>query len=239
MKLEVPKRADFIHHQNSRFLTIIREVVFGAEDGMVSTLGSITGIAVATNNHSTIIIAGLVIVSVESISMGVGAFLSTKSEREIDERILHEERIELSEYPNEEQHELKEMYVRDGWPEKIASQMVSVAAQDKKLLLKEMSYRELGINQKNMRHPFKAGTSMFISYVIGGTIPVIPYLLLPVSSAVVVSIAITFIGLFSLGVFTTKFTHRTWWKSGFEMLALASIAAIVGYGIGQLANTFI
>src|SRR3989344_7305440 len=82
---------DFIHHQkNSLSVSIIREIVFGMEDGLVSTMGAVTGIAAASQNHFIVILSGVVIIAVESISMGVGSYLSTKSERAMEERILAE-----------------------------------------------------------------------------------------------------------------------------------------------------
>jgi vacuolar iron transporter family protein len=236
---EIPRRTDFVHHQQSRLLSVIREIVFGAEDGMVSTVGSLTGIAAATSDPFTVVLAGFVIVSVESISMGIGAYLSTKSAQEIDERKIKEERIELDNYPEEEKDELLEMYIADGWPNDVAVVMANTAAKDKELMLKEMVYRELHIDQDKPKSAVRAGVYMFFSYIIGGLIPVIPYMALPLFPAIVTSILITFSGLFILGALTTKFTKRSWWIAGAEMLGLASIAAIVGYGIGQMAETFI
>ena len=98
---------EFIHHQKNISTSFIREGIFGMEDGLVSTFGAITGIAAATGDQFTIMLSGLVIISVESISMAVGSYLSSKSERSIDERKLSEEKIELKQYPKEEQEELR------------------------------------------------------------------------------------------------------------------------------------
>lgn len=236
---EVPKRKDFIHHNESRLLDGIREIVFGAEDGMVSTLGALTGIAIGSQNHFTVVLAGFVIVSVESLSMGIGSYLSAKSVREVNKRKLDEERMEIEEYPKEEEQELKEMYVEDGWPPKLAEEMAHTASQDKTLLLKEMACRELGITHEEGK-PLQNGFYMLISYIVGGAIPVIPYLFVSsVGGALPISIIATLIGLFALGAATTTFTKRAWWKAGLEMLALASFAALVGYAIGTLSNRYL
>lgn len=236
---EIPKRKDFIHHQESRLLDSVREIVFGAEDGMVSTLGALTGIAIGTQNHFTVVLSGFVIVAVESISMGVGSYLSAKSVQEVNNRKLAEERIEIDEYPEEERRELIEMYVRDGWPMQLAEEMARAASKNKTLLLKEMAYRELGITRDEGR-PVENGLFMFVSYVVGGAIPVLPFLIFPaISSGLPVSIIATLAGLFLLGVATTKFTKRAWWKAGLEILTLATLAALVGYAIGQLSNRYL
>lgn len=230
----------FIHHRPGVWNTsTIREVVFGMEDGMVSTMGAITGIAAGTGNHYVVVLSGLVIISVESISMAVGSYLSNKSEKEIDERKLHEESVEIRELPEEEKIELVEMYRKDGWPAGLSNKMAEAASQDKDLFLKEMAYRELEIIPGKLASPFRNGLAMGVSYIIGGSIPLLPYLFLPlVRSSLVVSVGSTLIGLFILGVLTTKYSHRKWWKAGLEMLLLASVAGGVGFGVGQLAEKF-
>lgn len=236
---EIKRRSDFIHYKKSKFLHNIREIVFGLEDGMVSTLGALTGIAVGSNDHFFVILSGFVIVIVEAISMGIGSYLSTKSVKEVNARKLEEEKIEIEKSPIEEKEELIKMYVKDGWPLVLAKEMALVASRNKSLFLKEMTYRELFINLGVPEKPTYSGIFMFFSYIIGGGLPVLPYLFLPLSSAMIISIAITLIGLFVLGSITTKFTKRRWWKSGFEIFVLASIAVLAGYIIGVFANSFI
>ena len=80
---------------------------------------------------------------------------------------------------------------------------------------------------------------MFFAYIIGGSIPIFPYLFFPISSAIILSIGATLFGLFILGSMTTKFTKRKWWKAGLEMLSLAGMATLVGYVVGIIADSFI
>jgi len=205
---------------------------------MVSTLGAITGIAASVQDHFTVILAGFVIVSVESISMAVGSFLSSKSKRVIDERKIAEEKIEIKKFPKDEKNELFDMYVDDGWPKDLAAKMAEEAAKDEALLLKEMTYRELKVDTENFEKPFRNGSFMFFSYIAGGTIPLVPYLLFQMHLAIVISVVTTLIGLFFLGVATTRYSKRKWWLAGLEMLGLASVAAIVGYAVGQAVDNF-
>lgn len=226
---------NYIHHQpNTPRTSTIREVIFGMEDGMVSTMGAITGIAAGTHNHFTVVLSGCVIIAVESISMAVGAYLSSKSEREIDERKLHEESLELKQYPQEEKIELVDMYVADGWSKELAVQMAEAASKNQKLFLQEMAYRELKIIPGNLEHPFKNGVTMGWSYIVGGLLPLVPYLFIgTLSIAAPVSIGLTLVGLFLLGAITTKYSRRSWWRAGFEMFLLASAAGLIGYLVGQ------
>lgn len=234
--MAIEHNPDYIHHQDPGTSSVIREVVFGMEDGMVSTLGSITGIATAIGNPFTVILAGFVIIGVESISMAVGSFLSSKSEKEIDEAKIEEERIEIEKFPEEEEKELTDMYVADGWPKELAVQMAATAKANPDIMLTEMAYRELGIVPENLENPLKNGLFMFGSYIIGGFVPLFPYVAFPLEIAIFVSIGLTLLGLFALGAATTKFSKRSWWKSGLEMLVLATFAAAVGYAIGQIVS---
>jgi vacuolar iron transporter family protein len=238
--MPVEHNPDFIHHVDPRKTSLIREVVFGMEDGMVSTLGAVTGIATATGSYFMIALSGLVVIAVESISMGVGSYLSNKSEQDMNKRKVFEEKSELKNFPAEERDELRDIYLEDGWPKGLAETMADTASKDKKLFLKEMIYHELEIGSfQNEAHPFKKGLVMFVSYMLGGLTPLLPYLVIKdIFVAIPVSVGITLVGLFLIGVGTTKFSKRKWWKAGFEMLGLASLAALIGYGVGQVVDYF-
>lgn len=234
------KNPNYIHHQKPGVASTVREVVFGMEDGMVSTMGAITGIAVGSGNHFIVVLAGLVIISVESISMGVGSYLSSKSQKEVNERMLEEEREEIDNYPAEEKKEMEELFIKDGWSKKLAKQMALESSKKKDLMLNEMAYRELQVFRTNLEKPVKNGFLMWGSYIIGGFIPTVPYLLISdVNSVIPISVFITLVGLFFLGVATSRFTYRAWWKSGLEMFVLAGLAGLVGYVVGAVAQNII
>ena len=236
--MKEPKyQEQYLHHQkNGLSSALIRELVFGIEDGMVSTLGAVTGIATSTNNHFFVVLSGSVIIAVESISMAVGSYLSNKSEQAIDDRIIAEEKEEIRKYPVEEKEEMVDLFVKDGWSKEMALKMADETAGKPKLMLREMAYRELNLVPDSHESPVKKGGIMLFSYILGGFVPLTPYLLLPVEQAIWVSIPVTMSGLFILGVFTTKYSKRKWWKAGLEMLALASTAALIGYAVGQLVD---
>ena len=235
--MPIEHNPEYIHHTEPGRSSVTRELVFGMEDGMVSTLGAVTGIALATQDVFTTILSGLIVIGVESISMGVGSYLSSKSVRDIAERKLIEEREELKQYPGEEKEELVEMYVRDGWSAPLARRMVDEAAGDPRLFLQEMAYRELKIFPTELENPLQNGLVMGVSYIVGGAVPIITYFFLPLTGAAFFSIMVTFIGLFGLGVYTTKLSKRAWWRAGLEMVVLAGLAALVGYAVGQTVDT--
>src|SRR3989339_1492098 len=232
------KRKNFMHSRESRISRRIREVVFGVEDGIVSTVGAVTGIAVAVGDPFTIIVSGIVIVVVESISMGVGAYLSVKSVREVGDRKIHEERLEIKYSTEREKDELEKFFCRDGWPEDFSKEMVCIASENKELMLKEMSYRELFIFPEEIGSGISEGLAMFFSYVVGGGISLLAYFLFPVPQAIIFSIIFALTGLFILGVVVSRFTKLKWWKSGGRMFLLGTLSVSVGYLIGQIVTLF-
>ena len=233
------EKSKYIHHNDIKILANFRELVFGLEDGMVSTLGAVTGIAVGINNSRFIILSGIVIVIVEAISMAIGSYLSTKSIRELNDRKLKEEKSQIEEEINMEKQELFDIYVKDGWPKDFSKEMVQTASKDKKLFFKEMISKELKINIDETKNPARGAVLMLFFYIIGGSLPVIPYFFLEAPSSIVLSIVLTLIGLFILGVITSRFTNRNWLKSGSEVFLLASLAALMGYIIGFSAKVFL
>ncbi|PLX25638.1 hypothetical protein C0580_01990 [Candidatus Parcubacteria bacterium] len=228
---------DYIHHKDSKIISSIRDIVFGLEDGMVSTLGAITGIAVGSQSHYTVILAGMVIIAVESISMGIGSYISNLSEHGIIKRKLYEEETEIEDFPHEEKEEMEQIYIRDGWPKDLATKMAEATSRDKKLMLHEMAHHELNILPNEKRHPGMNGLFMFFAYIFGGIIPLFSYFVLPIDLAIKVSIVVTLLGLFLLGASTAYYTKGNWLKMGSRVLFLGGIALLAGYLIGKFASS--
>ncbi len=227
---------DYIHHQNSKFINNIREIVFGLQDGMVSTLGAITGIAIGSHDQYTVILAGFSIIVVESISMAIGSYTSSVSEKNIQLRMLHEEKEEINKFPETEKEELYKIYLKDGWPKNLAREMSNTASANPDLMLLEMKYHELQLPTLEKMQPVKNGLFMFFSYLIGGGIPLLSYFIFRIPTSIYLSAVLTLISLFILGASTTHYTKRSWIRSGLRLFTLALIALICGYLIGFLVN---
>ena len=216
--------------------SLIREVVFGVEDGMVSTLGAVSGIAVGSQDRYTILLAGIVIVAVESISMGIGSYVSNRSFKEVEEKEVAEEKEKHKNLPGEEKKAMFQMFIRDGWVKSLALKMAKYASLNKKLMLREHEYRELGIFPYQKTKPLRNALLMFVSYIVGGLFPVISYFLLPVSMAIYASVLVTLTGLFLLGVITTFYTNIKPIKAGLRLMIMGSIAFGVGFLVGKVAR---
>ncbi len=229
------------HHSKSGDImrTRIRDAVFGTQDGLISTLGALTGIAAGTQDPRAVVIAGFVIVAVESLSMAAGSYLSSKSQREYLERLLREEEEEIRTEPEKERQEIWEMYRARGYEDREIEIIANRLMSNPQLLLEDMAHKELGIAPDALEEPFGNAFVMGTAYVLGGSVPVVPYLLLPFHIAILVSIVGTLTALFLFGGLKGRIVKQTWWKSGLEMLSVAGMAALVGYFIGRAADKWL
>ncbi|NIP33122.1 hypothetical protein GWN26_14145 [Candidatus Saccharibacteria bacterium] len=219
---------------NERVVRYIRQLVFGFEDALVSTLGAITGIAGGSQDNFVVVLAGMVIIFVESLSMGVGAFISSKSEREVVEATLEKEKKLITEDPEGEKKEIRDYLKTRGLSADEIEAVVEKLTSNRKLLLEEMMLHEYGMVSEPRNRSVKRGMVMWGSYFVGGFFPVLPYLFLSINTAFYTSIIITLLVLFIFGALKTKFTGRAWWKSGAEMMVLSISAAAVGYVVGKI-----
>ena len=228
------------HHGRSNVVrSRLRDAVFGTQDGLISTLGALTGIAAGTQNGEAVIIAGFVIVVVESLSMAAGSYLSSKSQREYLERLLREEEEEIANEPEKERQEIWEMYHSRGYTDDEIAVIAKRLMSDPKLLLEDMAHKELGICPDAMEEPLGNALVMGTAYVLGGLVPVVPYLTLPVRTAMPISIIGTLLVLFLFGGLKGRVVRQSWWRSGLEMLSIAGLAAAAGFFIGRAVDTWV
>src|SRR3989338_6164267 len=219
--------------------TRLRDAVFGTQDGLISTMGALTGSAAGTGNNEAVVVAGFVIIVVESLSMAAGSYLSSKSQREYLERLLKEEEEEIARDPEGERAELCEMYRRRGFADAEIEIIANRLMSDPKLLLEDMAHKELGMAPEGLEEPLGNAVVMGPAYVAGGLIPVLPYLILPMASAMPVSIVGTILFLFLVGGLKGRIVQQSWWRSGLEMLTIAGLAGLAGFVVGRLVGQWV
>ena len=229
MKKEGPKHVD----EESKF---IRHFIFGAEDGLISTFGFLAGITGAHLSHFTIVVAGIAGVFAAGLSMGIGTYLSSKSQLEVHRRNIEIEKEEIKKYPEHEKKELEEMYRKKGFKGKELKMIVDKIFSNKKVLLNEMLSSELGIKPSKFENPFKSSLIMFATFIILALIPLFPYLVFSVKQALVFSAIFSLIALFLVGAAKTRITKKSWFVAGLEMLILGAFAAGITYYIGNLIS---
>ena len=204
----------------------LRDAVFGTQDGLISTLGALTGIAAGTRSGEAVVVAGFVIIVVESLSMAAGSYLSSKSQREYLERLLREEEEEIARDPEGERQEIVEMYRLRGYSDEEIAIIARRLMSDPKLLLEDMAHKELGISPSTLEEPLGNALVMGTAYVAGGLVPVLPYLTLPMATAMPVSIIGTLLALFLFGGLKGRLGKQSWLFKLARKLALSFMTLV-------------
>jgi VIT1/CCC1 family predicted Fe2+/Mn2+ transporter len=215
-------------------LTRIREVIFGAQDGLLTTATLGAAVAGATGSSRTVVIAAMAGALGGMMSMSAGAYLGSRAEEEVHEAELAAEAREIEEKPEEELAELIEIYRREGYRYDEAVEMAERVAEDKDLWLRTLAEKELGISPEMTAEPLKDATAMGASYIVGAMLPLIPYFFSASLGAVAISIGIAVASLFVMGVAKSRFTRRSPIRSGLEIMAVGSAVAAAGYGLGVI-----
>ena len=202
----------------------LREVVFGAQDGLLSTVALVTGVAVAVENQTTVLVAGLAAALPGMLSMATGAWLGSRAEQDVQRAEIAREAQELEENPAEELAELVVLYQREGKTYQEARHMADEIAQDKELWLRTLVEKELGISPDETTNPTKDALTMGVAFILAAIIPILPHFFLEGGSAIGVSIAAALTGLFILGVGKGRLVQRSPLLQGLEILLVGAIS---------------
>ena len=213
----------------------IREAIFGAQDGLVSTLAVVSTVAGASHERHVVLIAGIASGLAGIFSMAAGEYIGSKSQREIFEAQIVDEREEVHDRPGEAEAEIAYMFEEDGLPRESAVRVASLMAKHPEVLLKTMVEKELGlIVEPEEGSPLQGALVMGAAFGLGAVVPILPHLFLANGAAVIVSVALTLGVLFGIGVVKSRWTHRSWYASGLEILVLGAIAGVAGYFFGSI-----
>lgn len=212
----------------------LRAAVLGANDGLVSNLSLIMGVAGAQFSRAGIVIAGLAGLLAGSISMALGEWLSVKSSQELYEHEMEIEAQELDAHPEAEAEELQLIFQSKGMREDQAAELSKRLIQDKQAALDTMAREELGIDPAELGgSPLAAAGASFALFSVGAVVPVIPFLFAGGWAGVVTSLGLSAMGLFGLGAATTLITGKSWVKAGARSFLIGLAAAAATFGIGR------
>jgi predicted membrane protein (TIGR00267 family) len=238
-RAELGSRLDAEQRRASR-LGDIREAIFGAQDGLVSTLAVVSTVSGATGDRFAVLIAGIATGLAGVFSMAAGEYLSSKSQREISLAQIAEEREKVAERPGDAQIELAHLLEQDGLPGEEATAVAEVIGRHREVLLNTKVLRQYGVAVEEAGgSPIQGAVVMGAAFALGALAPILPYLLLPIGVAVWVSILATGAVLFAIGVVKTRWTHGKAIASGIEILAIGAVAGIVGYFFGNILPTLL
>lgn len=230
-------------HWHVRGGSWIGDAIYGINDGLGAVFGIVSGMAGysagSASGHQTVLIAGLVGTLASALSMGSGAFLAAKSEREVYEAELARERRELHENPEEEIEELSLFYQLKGFSEEEAQTMARRLAEMPDQMLKVKAHEELGLSEASFPNPWVSLLSSMVSTAVGGLIPVLPFFFARGWTAVFWSAFVSVLAHFAVGAAKSLVTTRKWWVSGLEMTAIAFVVGVLTYLIGVLFNVHV
>ncbi|PKB78514.1 MAG: hypothetical protein BZY88_18040 [SAR202 cluster bacterium Io17-Chloro-G9] len=212
----------------------LREVVFGAQDGILSTVALVTSIAVAVEQTSTILVAGLVAALAGMISMATGAFLGSRAEQDVQQAEIAREARELEENPAEELAELTVLFQREGKTYDEARHLADEIAEDKDLWLRTLVEKELGISYDATTSPLRDALTMGSSFILAAMVPIIPHIFLDGNLAIGISVGAALLGLFVLGVGKGRLVQKSPILQGLEILGIGVISAAIGFALGDV-----
>jgi VIT1/CCC1 family predicted Fe2+/Mn2+ transporter len=218
-------------------LSEIREAVFGAQDGLTSVLAVVSTVGGATGHPYAVLVAGFAATLAGVFSMAAGEYMSSKSQREIFEAQIATEAKEVAERPGEAVAEVAFLLEEEGLEPEAALRVARELARNKNVLLKTMVEKELGLTVEDDAKPLRGALVMGASFGLAALVPILPYLFLPVSSALWVSVALSAAMLFGMGALKSRWTRRHWLPSGLEIFGLGAFAGIAGYFFGTLLPT--
>ena len=213
----------------------LRAAVLGANDGLVSNLSLVMGVAGADFSARTILVTGLAGLLAGACSMAMGEWLSVMSSREFYQQQIATEAGELAEFPEEEKQELALIYQAKGLSEAQAKLLAERIIGNKATALDTLAREELGINPEELGGSAwtAAGTS-FALFAGGAVLPVIPFFTLSGGAAVAASLGLGAAAMFAIGAGTSLFTGRGALFSGLRQLGIGVGAAAITFGLGKL-----
>src|SRR5437868_2304730 len=210
----------------------IGDAIYGVNDGLGAVFGIVSGMAGYTGGSEVVLAAGLAGTLASALSMGAGAYLSSKSQREVYESEVSREKAEIDEDPHEELLELELFYQLKGFSPDEARGMAERLQKEPKQFLRALVQEELGLSEETFPNPIRSTISAAVSTAVGGFIPIIRFFFTVGMPAVIASFVISTIAHFIVGASKSLVTTRSWWASGAEMTVVGVLEAAITYGLG-------
>jgi VIT1/CCC1 family predicted Fe2+/Mn2+ transporter len=226
---------------HSQAASWVGDAIYGVNDGLGSIFGIVSGVSGATlGNSHFVLIAGLAGMIASALSMGSGAYLAAKSEREIYEAEFAREREAVEDNEAEAREVLSLSYQIRGLPEEDAERFVEHIARDKEQLTRALARERMKTTEEGLSTPWVSAVSGALSTAVGAFIPVVPFFFMTGIPAVIVAAVVSLLAHFAVGAAKSLVTIRPWWASGFEMTWIGALEGavtyIIGIGLGKIGG---
>jgi VIT1/CCC1 family predicted Fe2+/Mn2+ transporter len=217
----------------------IRSFILGFNDGLISVFTLLVGVAAATLNEGnyTVILTGVAAMVSGAISMGLGEYISSKSETKYIKNELKREKAEIKLFPDEEREEVRQIMKKWGFKGHQLDESVETIISDEETWVDFLTKSELGLEEPG--NPVIGGIITFFSFILGSIISLFPYFIDLGIISLVLSSIISFSMLFVVGAAKVKITGENPWISGLEMVFVGIIAFIASFGIGTWVDTIL
>lgn len=212
----------------------LSDMILGGQDGLVNVLGVILGVAAASNDIKIVIAGGLAATFAESISMAAVALTSKMAERDHYISELAREKSEIKSMPEKEEAEIRRVYKAKGFDGQILDDITTHVMSSDKLWVDQMMKEELELKPVTQKEIYTSSFVVGLAALIGSFVPITPYFFLPITNALWVSLGVSVIVLFLVGLYKAKMTVGKPVKSGIQMVVIGMSAALAGYFIGKL-----
>jgi len=222
-----------INEQHPHSGNWLREIVFGLNDGLVTTLVFIMVVSAAAPVHLVLIVLGEVLAG--GISMALGGYLSARTAKEVLEKRIATERYEIRHEPEEERAELVAIYRNKGLSGSLLHRVVAQLTANEERWLQAMVHDELGVVEDEQANPWLQGLQIGLSFVVGGLIPTVP-VILSLPQARWWSYGLTALTALTLGTVKARYTHKGPVRAGLEFLVVVSVGTLAGVGLGLLLH---
>lgn len=210
----------------------VRELVFGIQDGLISTVGLLAGVQGATANSVVVIITGLTAMFAGAISMAAGSYLSSSAEKEIFDKELREAGKLAEAEPYLAAEGLLKALSEEGLSKEQSYRLVKLLAEQEGVFLRTFQEKVFGLGTAEINRPVQAAIVMGLSFVVGAVIPLLPYFVVAGMSALYLSALFAAVTLFAVGVFKGYLAAQSLLLSGLEFFLIAVGASLLGYGTG-------
>jgi len=217
-----------------RSVSGLSDIILGGQDGLVNVLGVILGVAAATSDPHIVLVAGLAATFAESVSMGAVAYTSTLADADYYDSELEREMRHIEQVPVLEREEIRQIYAKKGFKAELLDHIVDTITTNPDVWVAVMMAEEHQLTPIDRRQAWKIALIVGVSAIIGSLIPLIPFIFLPVSISMLVSVLITALVLFFVGSYKARMTVGHPGRSGLEMAFIGTVSALVGYAIGLL-----
>ena len=218
----------------------LRDFVYGAIDGTVTTFAVVAGVVGANMPTSVIIVLGTANLVADGFSMAVSNYLGTKSQQEELHRVRRIEEHHIDVIPDGEADEIREIFRQKGFDGELLERIVHVVTSNRKLWVETMLTDEWGLTLTTPV-PWRAGLMTFIAFVVAGLLPLLPFIVTSAAGdsqmSFVGSITLAALAFFGIGAIKSWFVGHSWWRAGLETLTLGGGAALLAYATGALLKS--